>query len=40
MVRSLKPRLFRKLALVLRKDKPLARGLREVVRGIEGLRGR
>jgi DNA-binding transcriptional LysR family regulator len=37
VVRSLKPRLFRKLALALRKDKPLTKGLREVVRGIEGL---
>jgi DNA-binding transcriptional LysR family regulator len=36
-VRSLKPRLFRKLALALRKDKPLTKGLREVVRGIEWL---
>jgi DNA-binding transcriptional LysR family regulator len=37
VVRSLRPRLYRKLALVLRKDKPLTKGLREVVRGIEGL---
>jgi DNA-binding transcriptional LysR family regulator len=35
---SLKPRLFRKLALVLRRDKPLTKGLREVIRGIEGMR--
>jgi hypothetical protein len=31
IVRSLSPRLFRKLAIVLRRDKPLQRGLREVV---------
>jgi DNA-binding transcriptional LysR family regulator len=37
VVRSLRPRLYRKLALVLRKDKPLTKGLREVVRGIEEL---
>jgi DNA-binding transcriptional LysR family regulator len=37
VVRSLRPRLYRMLALVLRKDKPLTKGLREVVRGIEGL---
>jgi DNA-binding transcriptional LysR family regulator len=37
VVRSLKPKLFRKLALVLRKDKPLTKGLREVIRGIERL---
>ena len=37
-LRSLKPRLFRKLALVLRRDKPLTKGLREVIRGIESVR--
>ncbi len=31
IVRSLSPRLYRKLAIVLRRDKPLQRGLREVV---------
>ena len=36
-IRSLKPRLYRKLALVLRRDKPLTKGLREVIRGIERL---
>ena len=30
VVRSLKPRLYRKLALVLRRDKPLTKGLREL----------
>jgi DNA-binding transcriptional LysR family regulator len=40
VVRSLKPRLYRKLALVLRRDKPLTRGLREVVRAIAALGGR
>jgi DNA-binding transcriptional LysR family regulator len=38
VVRSLKPRLYRKLALVLRRDKPLTKGLREVIRGIEGVK--
>jgi DNA-binding transcriptional LysR family regulator len=33
-VRSLSPKLYRKLAIVLRHDKPLARGLREVVGAI------
>lgn len=37
-VRSLKPRLYRTLALVLRRDKPLTKGLREVTRAIERLR--
>lgn len=31
VTRPLSPRLFRKLALVLRRDKPLQRGLREVI---------
>jgi len=30
-VRSLQPRLYRKLAIVMRRDKPLHRGLREIV---------
>src|SRR5581483_691200 len=30
-IRSLQPRLYRKLAIVMRRDKPLHRGLREVV---------
>ena len=37
VIRSLKPKLYRKLALVLRKDKPLTRGLRELIRAIERL---
>lgn len=37
-VRSLKPRLYRKLALVLRRDKPLTKGLRELVRVITALK--
>ena len=36
VVRSLKPRLYRKLALVLRRDKPLTKGLRELVRAHRG----
>ena len=34
VMRSVKPKLYRKLALVLRRDKPLTKGLREVIRGI------
>jgi DNA-binding transcriptional LysR family regulator len=34
VMRSLSPKLHRKLAIVLRHDKPLQRGLREVVRAI------
>jgi hypothetical protein len=37
VVRSLAPRLSRKLALVLRRDKRLDRGLREVVNAFTGL---
>jgi DNA-binding transcriptional LysR family regulator len=37
-VRSLKPKLYRKLALVLRSDKPLTKGLREVIRRISALK--
>lgn len=37
VVRSLTPRLSRKLALVLRRDKRLDRGLREVVNALTGL---
>jgi DNA-binding transcriptional LysR family regulator len=36
-VRSLTPRLYRKLGIVLRRDKPLARGLREVVAALRRL---
>jgi len=36
IVRSLAPRLWRKLALVLRRDKRLDRGLREVVNALTG----
>ncbi len=38
VVRSLKPRLYRKLALVLRRDKPLTKGLRELVRAVTALK--
>jgi DNA-binding transcriptional LysR family regulator len=38
VVRSLKPRLYRTLALVLRRDKPLTRGLREAVKAITALK--
>ena len=37
VVRSLSPRLVRKLGVVLRRDKPLNRGLREVVKALVGL---
>jgi DNA-binding transcriptional LysR family regulator len=37
VVRSLKPRLYRTLALVLRRDKPLTKGLREAVKAIAAL---
>lgn len=37
VVRSLAPRLSRKLGVVLRRDKPLHRGLREVVKVLTGL---
>jgi DNA-binding transcriptional LysR family regulator len=37
IVRSLTPRLRRTLALVIRRDKPLHRGLKEVVRALKGL---
>ena len=38
VVRPLKPRLYRKLALVLRRDKPLTKGLRELMRAIAALK--
>jgi len=38
VVRSLKPKLYRKLALVLRRDKPLTKGLRELIRAIAALK--
>ncbi|MGZ3620199.1 MAG: LysR family transcriptional regulator [Candidatus Binataceae bacterium] len=38
VVRSLKPRLYRKLGLVLRRDKPLTKGLRELVRAVMTLK--
>jgi DNA-binding transcriptional LysR family regulator len=38
VVRSLKPRLYRKLALVLRRDKTLTKGLRELLRRIGALK--
>ena len=34
-MRPLSPRLHRKLAIVLRRDKPLHRGLREVVNAMK-----
>ncbi|PJI39631.1 LysR family transcriptional regulator [Ferrovibrio sp.] len=37
-VRALKPRLTRQLALVLRRDKPLSRGLRETVAALRRLK--
>jgi len=37
VVRSLSPRLYRKLAIVLRRDKPLQRGLREVVEALSAV---
>ncbi|MPY73902.1 MAG: LysR family transcriptional regulator [Alphaproteobacteria bacterium] len=37
IVRPLSPRLHRKLAIVLRRDKPLQRGLREVVTALSAL---
>lgn len=36
----LKPKLTRQLALVLRRDKPLSRGLRETIAALRGLRRR
>jgi DNA-binding transcriptional LysR family regulator len=39
-IRPLSPRLFRKLGVVIRRDKPLGRSLREVVRALHGLRTR
>ena len=38
VVRSLMPRLQRTLGLVLRKDKPLTKGLREMIRAVMALR--
>jgi DNA-binding transcriptional LysR family regulator len=37
-VRSLKPRLYRKLGLVLRRDKPLTKGLGELIRAVMTLK--
>lgn len=39
-VRPLRPRLTRQLAIVLRHDKPVGRGLRQVVELLQGLRAR
>ncbi|MGE0718792.1 MAG: LysR family transcriptional regulator [Alphaproteobacteria bacterium] len=39
VVRRLSPRMHRRLAIVLRRDKPLGRGLREVVRALGNLQG-
>jgi DNA-binding transcriptional LysR family regulator len=38
VVRSLTPRLHRKLAIVMRRDKPLSRGVREVVKALKDIR--
>ena len=38
VVRSLKPKLHRRLGLVLRRDKPLTKGLRELIRSIMTLK--
>jgi DNA-binding transcriptional LysR family regulator len=38
VVRSLKPRLERTLGLVIRRDKPLTKGLREMVRAVMALK--
>jgi len=38
VIRSLEPPLYRTLALVLRRDKPLTKGLREVVRAVSALK--
>jgi hypothetical protein len=38
VVRPLAPRLHRRLGLVLRRDKQIDRGLREVLRAITALR--
>lgn len=38
VVRSLRPKLYRKLALVMRRDKPLTKGLRELTRAIAALK--
>jgi DNA-binding transcriptional LysR family regulator len=37
VVRSLSPKLHRKLAIVIRRDKPLYRGLKELVRALEDV---
>lgn len=37
VVRPLSPRLHRKLAVVIRRDKPLHRGLREIVKALKAL---
>lgn len=38
VVRSLRPRLERTLGLVLRRDKPLTKGLRETIRAVMALK--
>jgi len=40
IVRSLRPRLKRTLGLVLRRDKPLSKGLRETIRAVMALKER
>jgi DNA-binding transcriptional LysR family regulator len=39
VIRSLSPRLYRKLAVVIRRDKQLTRGLRETVKALKALSG-
>jgi len=39
-VRALSPRLYRKLAIVVRRDKVLHRGLRETIKALRGLKAR
>lgn len=37
VTRSLSPKLHRRLAMVMRKDKPRHRGLQEMIRALEAL---
>jgi DNA-binding transcriptional LysR family regulator len=38
-ISSLRPRLTRQLAMVVRRDKPLTRGLREMMKGLRAVKG-
>jgi hypothetical protein len=40
VVRPLSPRLYRKLAIVIRRDKVLHLGLRETIRALKSLNGK